>query len=115
MSQRLFPFKASQMRALHDKLEAFFGVPTRDGLGTTPASHRGGSATLCFERTGDLELTRWRGRWSSTTRTLDIYIQEVAAASVLPALDASHRLLVLRFARAAKTIWQNLVSRVLAA
>ena len=73
-SQRLFAFKAAQMRKLHDHLVSYFGVPTEDGRGLTPASHRGGGATLCFERTGDLELTRWRGRWSSTTRTLEIYI-----------------------------------------
>ena len=114
-SQRLFPFKAAQMRKLHDQLVGFFGVPTEDGRGLTPASHRGGGATLCFERTGDLELTRWRGRWSSTTRTLEIYIQEVAAASVLPALDASHRSLVLRFAKAAHPLWQDLMRQVLAA
>ena len=86
-----------------------------DGFGITPASHRGGGATLSFERTGDLELTRWRGRWSSTSRTLEIYIQEVAAASVLPSLDARHRELVLRFARSAFPLWQNLIRQVLAA
>ena len=114
-SQRLFAFTASQMRKLHDHLVSFFGIPTMDGFGITPASHRGGGATLSFERTGDLELTRWRGRWSSTSRTLEIYIQEVAAASVLPSLDARHRELVLRFARSAFPLWQNLIRQVLAA
>ena len=45
----------------------------------------------------------------------DIYIQEVAAASVLLALDASHRSLVLQFARAANSSWQDLMRQVLAA
>ena len=94
-SQRLFAFNASQMRKYHDHLVSFFGLPALEGTGITPASHRGGGATLSFERTGKLELTRWRGRWSSTSRTLEIYIREVAAASVLPTVDARHRALVL--------------------
>ena len=88
------------MRKYHDHLVSFFGVPAFDGTGITPASHRRGGATLSFQRTGNLELTRWRGRWSSTSRTFEIYIQEFAAASVLPTLNARHRALVVRFVRA---------------
>ena len=105
-------FHVSQMRKSHDHLASFFGVPALDGTAITPASHRGGGATLSFERTGNLELTRWRGWWSSTSRTLETYIQEVATASVLPTLDARHGALVLRFARAAFLLWQNLMRQV---
>ena len=111
-SQQLFGFSASQMRAYHDHLVAFFNVPVTDGVGLTPAFHRGGGATLCFERTGNLEQTRWRGRWASTSRTLEIYVQEVSAASVLPALDARHRELVRRFAQEAYSLWNDLVRRI---
>ena len=112
---RLFQFSASRMRVYHDHLVAFFGVPCRDGEGITPASHRGGGAILCFERSGSLDLTRWRGRWSATSRTLEIYIQEVAAASVLPSLDANHRERIRLFAAAATSLWNDLVRQVLSA
>jgi len=112
---RLFQFDAPKMRVYHDHFVSFFGVPARDGEGITPASHRGGGATLCFERTGSLDLTRWRGRWSATSRTLEIYIQEVAAASVLPSLDASHRERILLFAAAAPSLWNDLLRQVLSA
>ena len=111
--QRLFPMKPENMRKYHDALVTFFGIPAADGRGLTPASHRGGGATWTFEQTGDLELTRWRGRWASTSRTLEVYIQEVAAASVLPALNAGHRQRVLAFAQAAPVLWNELRKRLM--
>ena len=113
--QPLFPMKAENMRKYHDSLVTFFGVPAADGLGLTPASHRGGGATWTFEQTGDLDLTRWRGRWAATSRTLEVYIQEVAAASVLPALDAVHRQRILAFAQAAPLLWNDLARQLMLA
>lgn len=69
---------AQEYRAMHDALVTFFSVPPSDGSGITPASHRGGGATWFFQATGNLELTRWRGRWQQN-RTLEVYLQEVAA------------------------------------
>ena len=62
----------------------------RRGTGITPSSHRGGGATWFFQATGNLELTRWRGRWQQN-RTLEVYLQEVAAASLLPELSPDAR------------------------
>ena len=113
-STRLFPMKYDNMRKHHDSLVSFFGIPTSDGTGLTPASHRGGGATWMFEQTGDLDLTRWRGRWAGpTSRTLEVYIQEMAAASMLPGLDAVHRQRVLIFAQGASSQWQELVNQLM--
>ena len=81
---------AHEYRQMHDALVSFFGVPPVDGTGITPASHRGGGATWFFQATGNLELTRWRGRWQQN-RTLEVYLQEVAAASLLPELSPDAR------------------------
>ena len=111
---RLFRMTYDNMRKYHNALVSFFGISTSDGVGLTPASHRGGGATWMFEQTGDLDLTRWRGRWAGpTSRTLEVYIQEVAAASVLPGLDVAHRQRVLSFAQAANDLWQELVNQLL--
>ena len=67
-----------------------------------------------FEQTGDLDFTRWRGRWAGpTSRTLEVYIQEVAAHSVLPGLDVAHRQRVLIFAQAAGDLWQELLNQLM--
>ena len=100
----LFPYQPKHLRRWHDALVSFFGVSTVDGQGVTPASHRGGGAIALFNQTSDLELTRWRGRWSSSSRTLDIYIQEVGAASVIPGLSTQQRSQVLLFAASARSL-----------
>ena len=73
-------------------LLAFFSVPMRDGVGITWASLRGGRATYMYLSNVPLEEIRWSGRWGSS-RTMELYIQEVAGLSVLRHLpiDARHR------------------------
>ena len=58
----LFPYSAGQLRAWHDVLAKYFRVSTVDGVGITPASHRGGGATALFNQSECLDLTRWRVR-----------------------------------------------------
>ena len=70
----------------------------------TPASHRGGGATSLFNQTSDLELTRCRGRRSSSSRTLEIYIQEAGAASVIAGLSAQQRSRIALFAASARSL-----------
>lgn len=67
------------------RLCCFLGLPASGANGLTPASLRSGGASWLFHSTQDLSMVRWRGRWAAA-RTLDIYVQEVAALSVLPAL-----------------------------
>ena len=54
----LFDIKPSVFRRLHDAVASHFGFSTRDGIGLTPSSHRGGGATTLFERSNDLNLVR---------------------------------------------------------
>ena len=99
----LFQLKPSEFRALHHKVARFFGLSTADGVGITPASHRGGGATALFEECQSLDLVCWVGGWSTQSRTMEIYVQEVAAASALPSLTEAQRQLVRDFAQAAVT------------
>ena len=96
--QDLFSFKPAQLRRWHNSLVSFFNISTVDGVGITPASHRGGGATALFNQSENLDLTRWRGRWSMASRTMEIYIQEVGAAGILPSISAQDRARVQRFA-----------------
>ncbi len=70
---------------MHDALVSLFGFPPFGGIGIIPASHRGGGATWFFQAIGNVELTPWRGRWRQN-RALEVYVQEVATASLLPEL-----------------------------
>ena len=76
------------------------GLPVGDLRGLTPASLRAGGATWLFETTRDLELVRWRGRWASN-RTLEVYIQEVAADRLLADVGDDVRSRVRRLAASA--------------
>eukprot|EP00969_Alexandrium_andersonii_P141739 6267031-Alexandrium_andersonii.AAC.1 len=50
-----------------------------------------------------LEKIRWHGRWS-TARTVEIYVQECAALSLIPRLAPEHQLRIARFAAAAPAL-----------
>ena len=87
-SSRLFPISAAYLRVLHDHLVSFFGILCLDGIGLTPASHRAGGATHMFHECNSIDTVRWHGRCACTSRTLEVYVQEVAALNVLPGLSA---------------------------
>ena len=110
--QRLIRAEPREYAQLHSSLVSFFGVSPRDGAGITPASHRAGGATYMFEMTGSVEATRWRGRWGQT-RTLEIYIQEVAAAILLPNLEPAARERIALFARTARALLEQTLANLL--
>ena len=60
------------------------GVPYGQAQGYTLGGFRGGGITAYFEATGDLQLTRWRGRWNPM-RSMEHYIQELASHEALRA------------------------------
>ena len=93
-------------RKAHDFLVSFFGIAAKDGVGLTPASHRGGGATHRFRMGVDLERIKWHGRWQSS-KTLEVYIQEVAASSILPGLSQLQRDVIQDFAHAAPLLLAN--------
>ena len=95
-------FLGSQLdfTAAFRKLVVKLGVPYGQGTGLTPASLRAGGATFWYHRTDSTEFVRFRGRWSNM-RMLEIYIQEVAASSLLTGLDSDTQSRVASFALAA--------------
>ncbi|CAE7764587.1 Scn10a [Symbiodinium sp. CCMP2592] len=67
------------------------GVPCHlSEKGATPGVLRGSGATFLYLETEDLPLVAWRGRWS-TTKTVEFYLQEVAAQLLLHRLPVWSR------------------------
>ena len=86
----LFPGSYAQLRLLFNHLCLALGVPTGAPNGLTLGSLRPGGATWLYRLTDDSEKVRFRGRWASQ-RMLEIYIQEIGAASLVPRLAAPTR------------------------
>ena len=65
---------------------------SRKTRGATPAVLRGSGATHLYLATEDISLIAWRGRWTKL-KTVEFYLQEVAAQLMLHQLDplAKHR------------------------
>ena len=74
-----------ELRAIFMAICREVGLPVGGADGLSLGSLRPGGATWLYKVTDDSELVRFRGRWSSL-RMLEIYIQEVGAASLLPRL-----------------------------
>lgn len=76
-----------QWNALLDKLE----IPRRQSdRGATPGTLRGSGATHEYLQGSEISRIQWQGRWSRL-RTLEYYIQEVAAQLVLFSLSQRAR------------------------
>ena len=68
-----------------------FGVPhTQQAREATPGVLRGSGATFLYLETEDVQLVAWRGRWSKL-KTVEFYLQEVAAQLLLQQLSATSR------------------------
>ena len=98
---RLWPIAAQTLRKRLDTVLARLGLPTaRDhhrpmDLG----SFRPRGATFLLQLTEDTELVRRRGRWVSH-RVMEIYLQEIAAATYFLSLPLKVRERVMAFAKA---------------
>ncbi len=79
------------------------GLPTRQGEGYTPASLRSGGATFWYQLTESPDYVRFKGRWSNA-RMLEVYIQEVAASTLLNAQPSVTQEQVRLFASAAPSL-----------
>ena len=79
-----------QWDAIMDRLQILHSRKTR---GATPAVLRGSGATHLYLATEDVTLIAWRGRWTKL-KTVEFYLQEVAAQLMLHQLDslARHRI-----------------------
>ena len=86
LSSRLFRGSMHTYRRQWNKIMERLGVPHRlTDKGTTPGVLRGSGATFLYLETEDLPLVAWRGRWSKT-KTVEFYLQEVAAQLLLQRL-----------------------------
>eukprot|EP00435_Cladocopium_sp_Y103_P010900 s2474_g2.t2 len=95
--ETLFAGGASAYRKRWDAVLCRLGIPHRQqDRGATPAVLRGSGATHMYLVTEDLPRIQWRGRWSQL-KTVEHYVQEVAAQTLLTRLDerAKHRLKLL--------------------
>ena len=71
------------------------GIPfRRTQNGATPAVLRGSGATHLYVGCEDIQWIAWRGRWART-RTLEFYLQEVGAQTLVHQLHPSSRAKVL--------------------
>ena len=87
-SKKLYPASASTYRLRWDRLLAMLEVPT--SLKLTPGGMRGGGAVSAYKRGKPLTEILWQMRIKHLS-TLESYLQEVAAESVLPQLSEASR------------------------
>jgi len=89
LSFRLFPGSVTVYRRQWDAIMHLLEVPhSRQSRGATPASLRGSGATHLYLATEDIQLIAWRGRWTKV-KTIEFYLQEVAAQLILHHLSDS--------------------------
>ena len=87
-SEVLFAGGMSAYRRRWDAVLNRLGVPTgQKQKGATPAVLRGSGATHMYLQCEDLCRVQWRGRWAQL-KTIEHYIQEVAAQTLLHNLDS---------------------------
>ena len=85
----LWPFHGATLRHRLNKVLESLGLPHRPGQKPKPlslASMRAGGATWLITQTEQPDLVKRRGRWASM-RVMEIYLQEVSAASYLNDLE----------------------------
>ena len=90
-STPLFPGGTHAYRNRWNSVLSRLSIPvSQRDQGCTPAVLRGSGATHMFMSCEDLPRVQWRGRWSQQ-KTLEFYIQEVGAQSLLSKLPpAAH-------------------------
>ena len=101
LDEKLYPGSLHSFRRQWDAVLSWLGLPTRAAVkGATPGVLRGSGATHFYLCTENIPLLAWRGRWART-KTLEYYLQEVAAQTLLSELPATVRARIRIFDRAA--------------
>eukprot|EP00435_Cladocopium_sp_Y103_P042939 s2396_g12.t1 len=97
----LFGGGPSAVRRRWDAALSRLGIPTSQReKGATPAVLRGSGATFMYLASEDLAKVQWRGRWSQL-KTVEHYVQEVAAQTLVSQLDPLSKRRVKAFDEAA--------------
>ena len=97
LTDRLYPGTAVQFRRQWDSVMHRLGIPRRQSdRGATPGVLRGSGATFLYTLTENVQWIAWRGRWART-RTLEFYLQEVAAQLLLHQLSPFSKTMIREF------------------
>ena len=89
--EQLFRGSMHTYRRQWDAVMSRLGVPHRlSDKGATPGVLRGSGATYLYLECEDVQLVAWRGRWAKM-KTVEFYLQEVAANLLLQQLSDSAR------------------------
>ena len=95
LHQKLYGASMALFRKQWNLLLERLGIPfRRTQNGATPAVLRGSGATHLYVGCEDIHWIAWRGRWART-RTLEFYLQEVGAQTLVHQLHPSARAKVL--------------------
>ncbi|OLP99347.1 hypothetical protein AK812_SmicGene18107 [Symbiodinium microadriaticum] len=86
----VLPVDALSADRQHCRLEDDVALRFLADRGATPGVLRGSGATFLYAETEDLALVAWRGRWSKI-KTIEFYLQEVAAQLLLQQLGPTAR------------------------
>jgi hypothetical protein len=100
--EKLWPFSGQLLRTRFRQILREIGLPyDSNGInrGLDLGSLRGGGATYLLMLTEDSELVRRRGRWIAP-RTMEVYLQEIAATVYFPQLPSALKARVLALASA---------------
>ena len=97
MDERLAPLGHSSFRRRWDAILHFLQIPSGRSTFPTPGALRGSGATFFYIQTEDIPRSQWGGRWRRL-ETLEFYLQEVAARTLVNDLPAESRARVLQFA-----------------
>ena len=91
LTEKLFRGSMHTYRRQWNAIMHHLGVPhTQAAKGATPGVLRGSGATFLYLETEDVQLVAWRGRWSKL-KTVEFYLQEVAAQLLLQQLSTTSR------------------------
>ena len=91
--ERLWPYSGSTLRLRFNRVLSALKLPMKQGARPKPlslASFRPGGATWLINVSESAETVRRRGRWAAN-RTMEIYLQEVTAATYLNDISAESR------------------------
>ena len=105
---KLFDASIAVYRRQWNSLLDFLQIPRRQSArGATPGVLRGSGATQQYIDTEDIPKIAWRGRWART-KTLEFYVQEVAAQLFLHQLSSHSRSMISMLERNCLTVLMDM-------
>lgn len=104
LTAKLYGGTSVMFRKQWNAIFARLGISTsQHDRGATPGVLRGSGATFLYVSSEDVTWVAWRGRWSRS-KTLEFYLQEVAAQVLIHHLDPSSKSMIKTLGDAAWSI-----------